>query len=80
MLKTTRSQSVNSTSQVTVNGQQITVASMTATLEDNGTISTSTYIQDVNAFVTNRDAVVNDIKEFMDGVYQKSTSEDTEEN
>lgn len=80
MLKTTRSQSVNSTSQVTVNGQQITVASMTATLEDNGTISTSTYIQDVNAFAANRDAVVNDIKEFMDGVYQKSTSEDTEEN
>lgn len=80
MLKTTRSQSVNSTSQVTVNGQQITVASMTATLEDNGTISTSTYIQDVNAFVANRDTVVNDIKEFMDGVYQKSTSEDTEEN
>lgn len=80
MLKTTRSQSVNSTSQVTVNGQQITVASMTATLEDNGTISTSTYIQDVNAFATNRDTVVNDIKEFMDGVYQKSTSENTEEN
>ena len=80
MLKTTRSQSVNSTSQVTVNGQQITVASMTATLEDNGTISTSTYIQDVNAFVANRDTVVNDIKEFMDGVYQKSTSENTEEN
>ena len=80
MLKTTRSQSVNSTSQVTVNGQQITVASMTAALEDNGTISTSTYIQDVNAFVANRDTVVNDIKEFMDGVYQKSTSEDTEEN
>lgn len=75
MLKTTRSQSVNSTSQVTVNGQQITVASMTATLEDNGTISTSTYIQDVNAFVANRDTVVNDIKEFMDGVYQKN--EDT---
>ena len=80
MLKTTRSQSVNSTSQVTVNGQQITVASMTATLEDNGTISTSTYIQDVNAFVANRDTVVNDIKEFMDGVYQKSTSENTEGN
>lgn len=80
MLKTTRSQSVNSTSQVTVNGQQITVASMTATLEDNGTISTSTYIQDVNAFVANRDTVVNDIKEFMDGVYQKNedAASDTE--
>lgn len=80
MLKTTRSQSVNSTSQVTVNGQQITVASMTATLEDNGTISTSTYIQDVNAFVANRNAVVNDIKEFMDGVYQKNedATSDTE--
>lgn len=80
MLRVERTITMNGTSFVNDNslaGQdaEIPVATMTATISENGTISTSSNIYNESLYRQNKDSVLSDINEFSRIVYETETED-----
>ncbi len=76
MLRTTKSIMINGTSVIQGDGEEENqVASMSASIDENGKICTSTNIYNQDVFRENRNTVLSDINEFNERVYSEEVRE-----
>lgn len=68
-LRKRNSINANGESVITVDGKEVVVATMTASISDNGT-NIAKYIQDETVYKANKSEVRADIAEFQDYVYE----------